>query len=129
MTGDSRAAQVVRFWRAVEMFSPQSAPQPTKNRRADADEIVLDLAVGDIAPWDQRHWIAKAKLPKDKVWQFSVYGGIYDLSAVREALTSVFGRDENEFMERDDSQTAMFAFTLDAEGYLVEDSPALSACA
>ncbi|TNC25085.1 DEAD/DEAH box helicase [Amycolatopsis alkalitolerans] len=32
-------------------------------------------------------------------------------------------------MESDDSQTAMFAFTLDSEGYLVEDSAALSACA
>ncbi|HEX3785941.1 MAG TPA: TIGR02680 family protein [Pseudonocardiaceae bacterium] len=90
---------------------------------------MLDLAVDGIAPWDREHWIAKAKLPKDKVWQFSVYGGIYGLSAVREALTTVFGRDDNEFVQRDDSQTAMFAFTLDSEGYLVEDSPALSACA
>lgn len=63
------------------------------------------------------------------MWQFSVYGGIYGLAAVREALTSVFGREGNEFVEHDDSETAMFAFTLDAEGYLVEDSPALSACA
>ena len=129
MAGDPRAARVVRFWRAVEMFSPQSAPQPTKNPRPDAQEIVLDLAADDIAPWDQQHWLAKVALPKDKVWQFSVYGGIYPLSSVRETLTSVFGRDENEFVERDNSQTAMFAFTLDAEGYLVEDSPALSACA
>lgn len=129
MAGDPRAAQVVRFWRAVEMFSPQGVPKPTKNRRAGANEIVLDLAVDDIAPWDRRHWIAKAELPKDKVWQFSVYGGVYGVSAVREALTSVFGRDDNEFLDSDDSQTALFAFTLDAEGYLVEDSPALSACA
>lgn len=110
------------------MFSPQAAPQPTKNRRPDADEIVIDLAVDDIAPWSRGHWISKVKLLKDKVWQFSIYGGVYDLSAVREALTSAFGRDDNEFVERDDSQTAMFAFTVDAEGYLVEDSPALSAC-
>jgi hypothetical protein len=129
MAGDPRAAQVVRFWRAVEMFSPQGAPRPTRNRRAGAGEIVLELAADDIAPWDQRHWITKATLPKGKVWQFSVYGGIYDLSAARETLASVFGRENNEFMERDDSQTAMFAFTLDAEGYLVEDSPCLSACA
>ncbi|SEC39117.1 Part of AAA domain-containing protein [Amycolatopsis lurida] len=129
MAGDPRAAQVVRFWRAVETFSPQSAPRPTRNRRQGADEIVLDLAADDIAPWDQRHWIAKAALPKGKVWQFSVYGGIYGLPAAREALAAVFGRENNEFVERDDSDTAMFAFTLDAEGYLVEDSPCLSACA
>lgn len=129
MAGDPRAAQVVRFWRAVEMFSPQGAPKPTMNRRATATEIVVDLDVDDIAPWDPRHWITKTVLPKDKVWQFSVYGGIYGVSRVREVLTSVFGRGENEFVERDDSQTAMFAFTLDAEGYLVKDSAALSACA
>ncbi|MGK4591682.1 DEAD/DEAH box helicase [Amycolatopsis sp. w19] len=129
MAGDPRAAEVVRFWRAVEMFSPQSAPRPTQGRRPGADEIVLDLAADDIAPWDQRHWIAKAALPKGKVWQFSVYGGIYSLSTVRETLAAVFGREDNEFVERGDSDTAMFAFTLDAEGYLVEDSPCLSACA
>ncbi|MFF0149139.1 hypothetical protein [Amycolatopsis sulphurea] len=111
------------------MFSPQGVPKPKKNWRTKASEIVFDLAVDDIPPWDERHWVARAKLPAGKVWQFSVYGGIYSLSAVREVLTSVFGRDGDEFVERDDSETAMFAFTLDAEGYLAEDSPALSACA
>jgi AAA domain len=129
VVGNSRAAQVVRFWRTVEMFSPQVVPKPTAGRRQNSGEIVLELAPEDNAPWDQQHWVSRSKLPAGKVWQFSVYGGICDLSTVREALTSAFGRVEGEFIERDGAQTAMFAFTLDAEGYLMEDSPALSTCA
>ncbi|MGH3830291.1 MAG: hypothetical protein ACRDRS_07525 [Pseudonocardiaceae bacterium] len=43
-----RAAQVVRFWRTVEIFSPQSAPKNTQHRK-DADPIVLDLAPDELA--------------------------------------------------------------------------------
>ena len=39
-------AQIVRFWHAVEMFSPQALPP------ADAKNHVIDFRPGDRMPWE-----------------------------------------------------------------------------
>jgi hypothetical protein len=43
-------------------------------------------------------------------------------------LVSAFGRDSKYPDSRPDGQTALFAFSLDADGYLVENSATLSSC-
>ncbi|MDQ2790609.1 MAG: hypothetical protein M3Y73_13220 [Actinomycetota bacterium] len=63
-----------------------------------------------------------------RTWQFTVYGGLYELATVRDVLVSAFGRDSKDHDGRSDGQTAMFAFTLDADGCLMENSATLSAC-
>ena len=39
-------AQIVRFWHAVEMFSPQALPP------ADVKDHVIDFRPGDPMPWE-----------------------------------------------------------------------------
>ena len=61
-------------------------------------------------------------------WQFTVYCGLYPLASIQDRLIEVFGSDE---VYRDGSvsgETALFAFTMDAAGYPLEDSAVLSSC-
>ena len=56
-----------------------------------------------------------------------MFGGVYDLSKIRDVLVKKYGQDEPEAPTR--GQSALFACTVDADGYLVEESAVLSACA
>jgi AAA domain len=112
-------AQIVRFWHAVEMFSPQQLP------RTDARNHVADLR-----PWDPMPWEPDGRLPQakpGKVWRHEVFGGVYDLSKIRDVLVKEYGQDDPEAPAR--GQSALFACTVDADGYLVEESALLSSCA
>jgi hypothetical protein len=65
------------------------------------------------------------------MWRHEVFGGIYELSKVRDTLVKRFGEDAPEGDQRAPArgQSALFACTIDAEGLLVEESAVLSACA
>jgi len=112
-------AQIVRFWHAVEMFSPQQLP------KVDAKKHVVDFRPGDPMPWEP-----DGKLPpatSGKVWRHEVFGGVYDLSKIRDVLVNKYGQDDPEAPTR--GQSALFACTVDADGYFVQESAVLSACA
>lgn len=112
-------AWIVRFWHAVEMFSPQQLPKTA------AKDNVADFRPGDPMPWESA---GKLDPPRSgKVWRHEVFGGVYDLSKIRDVLVQKYGQDDPEAPTR--SQSALFACTVDADGYLLEDSAVLSACA
>jgi AAA domain len=112
-------ARIVRFWHAVEMFSPQQLP------KTHAKDNVADFRPGDPMPWDPA---GKLDPPRSgKVWRHEVFGGVYDLSKIRHVLVQKYGQDDPEAPTR--GQSALFACTVDADGYLLEDSAVLSACA
>ena len=56
-----------------------------------------------------------------------MFGGVYDLSKIRDVLVKKYGQDDPEAPTR--GQSALFAFTVDADGYILEESAVLSACA
>ena len=56
-----------------------------------------------------------------------MFGGVYDLGKIRAVLVQKYGQDDPEAPTR--GQSALFACTVDADGYLLEDSAVLSACA
>jgi AAA domain len=111
--------QIVRFWHAVEMFSPQQLP------KIDARNHVADFLPGDPMPWEPGGKLSPAK--SGKVWRHEVFGGVYDLSKIRDVLVQKYDQDDPEAPTR--GQSALFACTVDSDGYLVEDSAVLSACA
>ena len=112
-------ARIVRFWHAVEMFSPQQLP------KAGAKDNVADFRPGDPMPWEPA---GKLDPPRSgKVWRHEVFGGVYDLGKIRAVLVQKYGQDDPEAPTR--GQSALFACTVDADGYLLEDSAVLSACA
>jgi len=112
-------AQIVRFWHAVEMFSPQQLP------RIDARNHVADFCLGDPMPWEPGGKLPPAR--SGKIWRHEVFGGVYDLSKIRDVLVKKYGQDDPEAPTR--GQSALFACTVNADGFLVEESAVLSACA
>lgn len=122
-------ARVVQFWRAVEMLSPPRISVPEQPRRTAPDEWVLDFNEHDAAPWSAGHPLTARPLPPNRSRQYTVYGGLYEIDAVRQALIDQFGDDGTPDDGRPSGRTALFAFTVDADGYLAENSGTLSSCA
>ena len=119
ISGNDNPAQIVRFWHAVEMFSPQQLP------KVDPRNHVLDYRPGDSLPWEPA---ARLQAPRQgRVWRHEVYAGVYDLRKVRDVLVAKYGQDDPEAPVR--GQSAMFACTVDADGYLIEQTGVVSACA
>lgn len=123
-----RPARVIAFWRTVEMLSPQTVPKPTRFARG-ADRAVIQLEADELAPWELGHPLTVQPPHRSKTWQFTVYGGLYELSAMQDVLVEHFGEDERPSDGRPRGETALFAFTLDADGCVMEDSAVLSSSA
>jgi hypothetical protein len=119
------AARVVRFWHAVEIFSPQAVPT------RDAGQHVVDYLPGEPMPWEPGSRFGQEPIRPDQVWRHEIFGGVYQRSRVRDVLVNWFGSDDKDGDQQAPARghSALFACTLDAEGRPVEESAALSACA
>jgi hypothetical protein len=116
--------QIVRFWQAVEMFSPESLPEP------DASSQVADIGPGELMPWEAGSQLSARQIKPGKVWRHQVFGGIYELRRVRDQIVAMF--DDNDLgsgRETVPGESALFACTIDEDGLLIEESALLSACA
>ncbi|WP_413115325.1 DEAD/DEAH box helicase [Streptomyces sp. CY1] len=118
-----RQANIIEYWRAVELFSPQKIPSVSARER-----VFVAAAEGPL-PWEEGHPLRSAPLEAGYAWQHVVYGGAYRLRAVRDTLLAVFGESEEDHDGRLDGESALFALTVTDEGRLLLDSPVLSACA
>jgi AAA domain len=112
--------RIAQFWQAVEIFSPQSLP------RLDQRNHTVDYQDGDRVPWGPRSLLPEPD--PGHVWRHEVYGGLYDLSRVRDVLVSQYGQDQDE-EPPPKGKSALFACTVDEKGFLIEDSMVVSACA
>lgn len=112
-------SEIIKFWQAVEVFSPQQMPKISKKDRTH------DYRHGEPLPWEP----GAPTLPDDPklVWRHQVFGGVFKLDAVRDLLVRVYGQDRPETTAR--GASALFACTVDATGHLIEGSDVLSACA
>lgn len=124
-TERERQAGIVRYWRAVELFSPQKVDRP------DPAQDMYSVAAGRPLPWEPGHRVRAKSLPPKCVRRHTVYAGVFDLDRVRETLTAVFGDDGqgNEVDGRLGGSSAMLSFTVTDEGLLVKESMTLSSCA
>jgi hypothetical protein len=106
---DERAV-VLRFWRAIELFSPQAIPE------ISPDEFVEDVKETGLLPWEAGHSLGNIELRDNQVWRHTVYGGLFDLAKVRNLLEDAFGKDPENFDARRPGITALFAATFTDEG-------------
>ena len=115
--------RVIEFWRAVEVFSPQPLPRPDTRLR------VTDAGPGEPAPWEPDS-PRRERPAEGKAWRHEVFGGVYELSRVRDTLTGLYGPDDDGGQREPASgQSALFAVTVDGDGVLVPGTAALSSCA
>jgi AAA domain len=114
--------RIVQFWQAVEIFSPQKLPE------RDPKKHTIDVRPGESMPWALGSSRSNSAPEPGYVWRYEVFGGVYPLSRVRDALVAVYGQDAPESAPvKGDS--ALFACTVDENGFLVEGSTVVSACA
>ncbi|MFE9664864.1 hypothetical protein, partial [Streptomyces sp. NPDC005955] len=109
-------------------------------RSGTSDQHVLDLvpAAGRSAqtlPWAPDHPdTAARRAPSGMMWRHEVYGGVFDLELLRQAMIAVLpaGSDPDPGVPQDElvlsGQSAMFALVVDEHGLLVEDTSVVSAC-
>ncbi|MEU1346541.1 DEAD/DEAH box helicase [Streptomyces sp. NPDC005795] len=118
-----RRADIVRYWRAVEMFSPQ------KVEKASPPKGVYPVESGRPLPWEDGHPVRRRSPGRNMVRQHTVYCGVYPVASVRDVLLDVFGGSEEDHDGRVDGDSALLAFEVTDEGLLVQDSITFSACA
>jgi AAA domain-containing protein len=138
-----RAVDILAYWHAVEMFDPQEIPAlPTareqRNRRPGGDCVErIRLAPGMTVPplpWQPEHPRAREVLPAGPFgseWRYTVYGGVFSYQPVRKEFERILGYTEqpDHGGQRREVESALFAFTVDKEGFLIEGSEAFSSCA
>jgi len=120
-----RRARIVRYWRSVEILSPQ------KVEAVDSAKNVFAVGEGIALPWEPRHAIQRRAIDPGRVWRHTVYAGVFDLERLRETLLEVFGSqgEDEDYGGSSSGDSAVLCFTVDAEGRMVKGSTVLSACA
>jgi hypothetical protein len=117
------AHDVLAYWRAVELFSPQPVP-------ARGDERVFELDDGPL-PWEPGHPLEAEWIRSTNVWQHYMYVGVYSLDHAYEALRKVLS-DEDEDENGDPpraGESALAAFAVADDGRVILGSQTLSGCA
>ena len=125
-TDRKRASEVIRFWRTIELFSPQTVP---KVNPADKGFPVVPLRVGSPLPWQAGSALGKLKLKPGYTWQHTVYIGIYSIEDTFEVLRRVFEPGSDSYDDRPPGQSALAAFMVSADGVFLLGSELLSSCA
>jgi hypothetical protein len=117
-----RQAQILRYWRAVEYFSPPRVDP------VDPEKGVRAVNCGRRLPWEP----GVMGSPGDKyVWRHTVYAGIFDIGKVRDVLEYALRAPdaEHDLDGRVAGQSALLSFAVDDLGHLFKDSITLSSCA
>ena len=116
------AARIVRFWQAVETVNPRPLPRP------DFRENVTDVRGEDLLPWEAGSRFAARQPTVGQVWRHQVFGGLFELTALRAALAGLYGgADPNgepggspdALSGAAQGQSALFACTVDEAGVLI----------
>jgi hypothetical protein len=117
---------ILRFWRAVELLSPQPLKGPRESRR---DEPIALWQPGDPLPWQEGHELRR-RPPRDGAeWRHVVYVGVYDLALAVAELERHFGRDPDASGETAPGQACLAALLVTAAGRPLVDSYTLSSLA
>lgn len=117
--------KIVRYWHAVELLQPQSAPK-LKKRDGDHQAFFQDLATtAPSLPWLPANPLARERLANNRVWSHTLYAHLYDNLIVSRELDRLFGADQG-YKEPQQRVSALFALKFNAQGQMLADSLVLS---
>ncbi|MER7213077.1 AAA domain-containing protein [Streptosporangium sp. NPDC000239] len=106
-------SRIMEFWRACELFSPQSIP---KVNPRDEREPVFHVKPGEPLPWHPDHPLRRRRIKPTMAWRHILYGGVFPLDRMRVLLEHVFGTDSESFDAAPRGSSALFALILTEEG-------------
>lgn len=116
---------IVRYWHAVELLQPQSAPK-IKKRSSPYGAFLHDTpSTRPIPPWTPGSIVSKQALPDKREWSHTLYAHLYDSRLVAAALKELYGADQG-YREPQQRESALFAAKFTMAGQLVENSFVLS---
>lgn len=116
---------IIRYWHAVELLQPQSAPKIKKRSSAYAAFLHDTPSRRPIPPWAPGSIISKQTLPDKREWSHTLYAHLYDSWLVAAALKELYGADQG-YREPQPRESALFAAKFTMTGQLVEKSFVLS---
>lgn len=126
MSTAKESSEILEYWRAVELFSPQSIPKLKPN---DRSEPVFAVDPELPLPWDAAHPFKAIWAPKNTSRRFLVCCGVFPLTTVRDTLEEKLGKDPESFDERTDGESCLFAFSVTDDGRPLFETFVLSSCA
>ncbi len=126
MAKSVEASAVIKYWRAIELFSPQGIPDVAPEERTFP--VFSVTAENPVPPWNSAHPLRRRRLSGDYVWKHRLYVGAYSIDTVRQVLEAAFGKDPEAVDERQDGETAMFSVCVADDGRPLFDTLVLSTC-
>lgn len=118
-------ATIVDYWRAIELFLPQSVPKI--NNSLNGQPKVINALLDKPLPWEVKCQ-KKGESDSRGKNQHQVFCGIYKIKTVRDKLIEVFGKDPESFDKREDGESCLFVFSVDGDGRPLPDSFTVSSC-
>lgn len=112
----------MKYWRLIELFSPQTVPKPDPRNHISP---VVSWRPGRPLPWDVLP-PATMNPTRPKVWQHTIYLGVYELEHVYRHLHEVFPAAADAYDERRDGLSACAALVIDESGHVIGESTILS---
>ncbi|HEX4167058.1 MAG TPA: ATP-binding protein [Bryobacteraceae bacterium] len=117
MSAAEQQARVLRYWRAIELFSPQKVPRLNPNSQT---EPVLRSGGDTPLPWFTSGGLTSGWFPTathGSKWRFTAYCGLYRLGRLRARLEHHFARKHSvNFDQRPDGESCLAAFQITADG-------------
>jgi hypothetical protein len=117
---------ILRFWRAVELLSPQPLKGPREARRG---EPIAVWRPGDLLPWQAGHELRQRSPSANAEWRHVVYLGVYDLALAVAEIEERFGREPDASGEPPAGQACLAALMVTAAGRPLIDSFTLAGLA
>lgn len=115
----------IRYWHAVELLQPQSAPK-LKKRSNSYGAFIHDTPIQrPVVPWASESVVSKQVLPKNRAWSHTLYAHLYDSRLIAEKLKEVYGADQG-YREPQHRESALFAAKFTMAGQMVDNSFVLS---
>lgn len=127
--GRGLKADVIEFWRAVELFSPQKVPPVD---RFDAREPVEAVSSGPAKaplPWELGHRLHEPPRRRGYERQHIVYLGVYRIDDVWVAVDHILDPGTENFDPRPAGDCALAAIVVDGDGRYLPNTAIVSGLA
>lgn len=116
---------IVRYWHAVELLQPQSAPKLEKRSNPYGAYLHDTPIQKPTLPWENGSQVGQQVLPKNRIWSHTLYAHLYDSKLVADVLKKHYGADQG-YKEPQSQISAIFAAKFTMAGHMVENSFVLS---
>lgn len=117
--------RILRAWWMLELFNPQDLKNVVSRNEKTEDKQTTELKPGSQLPWKTLP-PPKPRGKTPRVWQHTVYLGVYNVKATYEILHEAFGDNTDAYEEGPAWSSACAAVVLDKSGKLIAGSAILS---